>query len=367
MNIIGLVAEFNPFHNGHKYMIKEIKKKYPNSLIIVCLNGYFLQRGEISFISKEDKVKTCLDEDINIVLELPVIYGTQSSDIFAYESIKILNMLHIDTLIFGSESANLDTLKQIANYQEKEEYQIKVKEYLDNGLNYPTALAKSLNCSFDFLPNDLLGISYIKAINKINSNINIDLIKRTSSYHDLTSSNDIISASNIRNKFQNNESVSKYTPYSKYLIHPNYNTYFKLLKSKILTSSNLSNYLDVIEGIDYRLKSIIKDTNSLEDLISNTKSKRYTYNRINRMFIHILLDIKSSNPKSSYLRVLGFNSIGQKYLSSLDLDYNSYKNTDIYNLELTSSLIYDLINDSNTYLFEKSNKPIIKKDLSSSD
>ena len=103
MNIIGLIAEYNPFHNGHIYQINKIKEMYPNSIIIVCLNGYFMERGEISYLSKEDKVKLCLDNNIDIVVELPFMYGTQSADTFAYQSIKILNELHIDTLVFGSE------------------------------------------------------------------------------------------------------------------------------------------------------------------------------------------------------------------------------------------------------------------------
>ena len=91
MNIIGIIAEYNPFHNGHIYHLKKIKEKYPNSLIILVLNGYFTERGTISVLSKEDKVKIALNHDIDIIIELPFVYGTQASDIFAYQSIKLLN------------------------------------------------------------------------------------------------------------------------------------------------------------------------------------------------------------------------------------------------------------------------------------
>lgn len=361
MNIIGLVCEYNPLHNGHIYQINKIKELYPESIIIAIVNGYFLQRGEISYVSKKDKVFSALNEKIDIVLELPVVFGTQSSDIFAYESIKILNEFKIDTLVFGSESNDLNILNNIVDVQEDGSYDDKVKSYLDEGLNYPTALAKALNLEFEFKPNDLLGISYIKAIRKINPNIKIRPIKRTSEYHDLESNSNIISASNIRNKFDNNNDVKEYTPYYSCLVKPIYNNYYKLLSSKIITSYDLKEYLDVSEGLDYRLKKVIMNCNNLEELINNVKSKRYTYNRINRMFVHILLGIKKDYESNNYLRVLGFNSIGKKYLSSLELDYNSYKNTKIYEYELKSSYIYDLINNTKTYEYEKLNKPIVKE------
>ena len=107
MNIIGVIAEYNPFHNGHKYHIETIKKIYPDSLIVCVLNGYFMQRGEISVLTKEDKTRIALENDIDIVVELPFIYGTQASDIFAYNSVKILNEFKVDHIIFGSETNNI--------------------------------------------------------------------------------------------------------------------------------------------------------------------------------------------------------------------------------------------------------------------
>ena len=104
MEIIGIICEYNPFHNGHSYHIKKIKERYPDSLIILVLNGYFLERGETSILSKEDKVKIVLDNSIDIILELPFIFGTQSADTFASISLKILNNFQVSKLIFGSES-----------------------------------------------------------------------------------------------------------------------------------------------------------------------------------------------------------------------------------------------------------------------
>ena len=361
MNIIGLVAEYNPLHNGHIYQIKKIKEIFPNSVIVLVLNGYFLERGEISFLSKEDKVRYALDNGIDIVLELPVVFGCQAADIFSYQSIYLLNKLNIDTLVFGSESGDIKAMKKIGIMQQDSGYNKLVKDYLNKGLNYPTAMARALDIDFEFNPNDLLGISYLKAIDKINPRIKAVTIKRTSSYHDLESNSNIISASNIRNKFLSNVDVSPYTPYFASMIKPNMDLYFKVLKCKILTDTKLDSYLDVTEGLDYRLKKVIRECNSLDELINKLKSKRYTYNKISRTLVHILLGITPEvNKYDSYLKVLGFSKAGSNYLKSLDIDFNLYKHYPLYKYELNSSMIYDLINNTDTYSYEKKNKPVIK-------
>ena len=359
MNIIGLIAEYNPLHNGHIYQINEIKKMYPDSLIILCLGSYFTERGDIGILSKEEKIKISLEYGIDIVVELPIMYTVQSADIFAYQSIKILNALGIDTLVFGSESNNLNLLKELANKQDDIKYQEKVKEYLDKGCNYPSALAKALEVDFEFKANDLLGISYLKAINKINKRIDVQTIKRTNEYLDTQSIDIIVSASNIRKRFFNKEDVSKFTPCSKVLVKPDYNLYFKMLKLKIMTSRNLNSYLDVSEGIDNLLKKVIMESHSLEELVLKIKTKRYTYNRLNRMFLHIVLGIEKDYPDEVYLRILGFNKKGQEYIKTKKIKEN-YKNTDCYNLELRGSCLYDMLTNENTYAFEIKNQPIIK-------
>ncbi len=359
MNIIGLVAEYNPLHNGHLYQIREIKKIFPDSLIILCLGSYFTERGDIGILPKEDKVKISLECGIDLVVELPIMYTVQSADIFAYQSIKILNSLGIDTLVFGSESNNLELLKELALKQDNIEYQEKVKNYLDKGFNYPSALAKALEVEFEFKSNDLLGISYLKAINKINKNIKVQLIKRTNDYLDTESNENIVSASNIRKRFLNKEDVSIFTPSWKMLVKADYDLYFKMLKLKIMTTKNLDNYLDVSEGLDNLLKKVIMDCQSLNELILKIKTKRYTYNRLNRMFLHIVLGIEKGYEDERYLRILGFNKNGQEYIKFKKIKEN-YKNTDCYNLELKGSCLYDMLTNQNTYEFEIKNQPIIK-------
>ena len=366
METIGIICEYNPFHNGHLYHINKIKELYPDSLIILVLNGYFLERGEISILSKEAKTKIALANNIDIVLELPVIFGTQSADTFAKYSLKILNNFNVNKIIFGSESNNIDLIKEIANKQLNKDFDEKIKIYLDKGINYPTALAKALNINFDFTPNDLLGISYVKDIIKNNYNIEPICIKRTSDYHDKISNDYIVSATNIREKIKNNEDISKYIPINikDFINNINYNNYFKLLKYKINTDLYLNNYLDVDEGIEYRLKEFINKSNNSEDFITYIKTKRYTYNKINRMFIHILLNfLKSDNQDLEYIKILGFNKKGKKYLNkikdNLKISTNVNKDSIQYKYEIKASIIYDLINNTNTYQYELKNKPII--------
>ena len=370
MKIIGIIAEYNPFHNGHLYHIDTIKDLYPDSLIILVLNGYFLQRGEISILTKKDKTTIALKEKVDLVVELPFVYGTQSADIFAETSLKILENLKCDYIICGSESNDLVKLSKIAKYViNNPTYDLEVKHHLKSGVNYPTALAKALNLKFAFLPNDLLAISYQKAIIKNNYKIKLKTIKRTNDYHDTTSNDTIISATNIRSKIKENIDITNYLPkISKdKIISINNEKYFNLLKYKIITDNNLKDYVDVDEGIEYRLKKYINEVNSIEELIKKVKTKRYTYNKLNRLFIHILIGLtKEDNLKSKldYIKVLGFNNKGKNYLKKIKKEINIplVKNNEslLNTYELKASLIYDLINDTNTYDFEIKNKPVMK-------
>ncbi len=366
MEIIGIVGEYNPFHNGHIYHINKIKEMYPDSLIILVLNGYFLERGEISILTKEDKVKIALQNNIDIVLELPFVFGSQSADIFAENSILMLDKLKCNKIIFGSECNNIDLLTNIAKIELQEDFNLKLKNNLNKGINYPTALNKSIGINISS-PNDLLGISYIKAILKNNLNITPISIKRTNDYHDTTSNDKIISASNIREKIKNNIDISNYTPYYSFIKSINNDLLFNLIKYKILTSHNLNKYLTVDEGIEYKLLKEINNVKSIDELIKKVKSKRYTYNRIQRMLIHILIGLTKedkNNLKLEYIKLLGFNSKGQEYLSNLKCNIPvQRKISDKYlaqKYELIASSIYDLLMNTNTLEFELSNKPIRK-------
>lgn len=380
--VIGIIAEYNPFHNGHIYQIKKIKEKYPNSIIIVCTSSSFTQRGELSILNKWEKTKVSLLNGVDIVIELPYVYSTQSSDTFAKYGVSLLEKLHINYLCFGSESNDTTKLLDAAKTQiNNTEFDNKVKLYMKEGYNYPTSLNNALKelINYDIKePNDLLAISYIKEIISNNYNIEVFNIKRTNSYHDLNLDNEIVSASNIRNKLSENKSIKDKVPKETYDILKNKtleNKYFEFLKYKIISENNLEKYVDVDEGLNVRIKKYINNSKSLDELIMNIKTKRYTYNRISRMLNHILCSFtKEENDKIKkleYIRILGFTENGREYLNeikdSIELpilnkyDTKKYKAleiekrvTDIY------SNIYDNIIDQ-----EIKNKPIyIKNDLS---
>lgn len=379
MRVIGIICEYNPFHLGHLYQIKKIKETIPDSLIICIFNGTFMQRGEVSIINKWDKTRICLEYGIDMVVELPFVFATQSSDIFAHGALKILNNLHVDTLVFGSESNNVEILKTLAMTQiNNETFDNKVREYLDKGVNYPTALSKTLEVITKYRikePNDILAVSYIKEIIKNNYSIEPVAIKRTNDYHGEIISGDIINASLIRKMLTNGNDVSKYVPRAtlKYLNDiPSKDKYYSLLKYQIINNiDNLDSFQTVDEGLNNLIKKNIYNANNLDELISSIKTKRYTYNRLNRMFTHILTNFKKEDNRGleiNYVRLLGFNKKGRSYLNKIKKDIEisvvtGYKgiNDKIFNIEKRVSYIYSLlIVNSDSYLEEDNkNKPII--------
>jgi len=376
MKIIGIVCEYNPFHNGHKYQIDKIKEKYKNSVLIACMSSSFTQRGDISILNKFDKTKVALENGIDLVVELPYAYTVQSADIFAKYSVAILNELKIDTLIFGTETDNINDLELCAKTQiNNPNYDNLVKKYIDKGYNYPTALNKALkdlNALSIENPNDLLALSYIKEILKNKYNIHYESIKRTNDYHDIESNLNIVSASNIRNSLINSKDIKHQVPENVYNILKNKNInndkYFELLKYKIISEKDLSIFTEVNEGIDKRIKKVINNSNNLDELIKNIKTKRYTYNKISRILNHILCSFTKDEESKNieYIRILGFSNKGQNYLNKIKKDINipilnsqDFKSNTL-NIEKRITDIYSIIQEDITKL-DKSNKPIKKE------
>ena len=170
MKAIGIIAEYNPFHNGHLYHLNTIKEQYKDYKIVLILNGNFTERGDVSIIDKWKRTEIALKEGIDLVIELPFPFATQSADYFSYGAITLLEYLNVEKVVFGSESDNIEDLKLIAKTQlDNEEFDKLVKIYSKFGYNYPTALSlalEDLTGKKITTPNDLLGISYIKTILK---------------------------------------------------------------------------------------------------------------------------------------------------------------------------------------------------------
>ncbi len=376
---VGIICEYNPFHNGHIFHINEVKRLYPDSRIILVMSGNFLQRGDVSLINKWDKTRIALEYGVDLVIELPFVFATQGADKFAHGSVQILDSLGVDKLVFGSECNDIDLLKRMANIQvNNTDYDLLVKKYVNDGINYPTAMSKALSdlggVSIDN-PNDILGLCYIKEIISLGSRIEPISIKRTSDYHSMDLNN-ICSASAIRNAIKDGKNISKYVPTLslKYINNDCFiDNYFKFLKYKIMTSDDLIKYVTVDDGIVSRIKKSIYTCDNLDDLINCVKTKRYTYNRIRRMFLHILCNFTNSENEKCldihYIRVLGFNSSGQDYLRSVKnscdvpiISNFSGINDIMLDIEFRSTCVYSLIfgKKNNVIEDEYKNKPIIK-------
>ena len=358
MKKIGIICEYNPFHNGHLYHISKIKEMFDDSLIILVMSGNFTQRGEASIIPKYSKCDIALLSGIDLVIELPFIFATQSADVFAKTSIEILDKLNVDYVVFGSETNDINKLTMFAKTQiNNKKYDKLVKEYLDKGVNYPTALSKALYQLTDKKidkPNDILGVSYIREILKLNSNITPICIKRSNDYNSIELNDNITSASSIRYALLNGDDVKNYVPeyVYDYLKNPIFTkNYFNLLKYKIMTENTLEEYQTVDEGIQNRIKKCIINSKDLDDLILKVKTKRYTYNKLSRMFIHILCNLKKEEVKKynkiSYIRVLGFNIKGRNYLNEIKKDIDipiitnfSRTNDPILDIEMRSTCVY---------------------------
>ncbi len=327
---IGIIAEFNPLHNGHLYLINKIKEKYENASIILVLSGNYTQRGIPSIIDKWKKTELSLKLGIDLVVELPFPFSTQSADYFAYGATTLLNYLKVDKLIFGSESNDIKVLEKIVDAQKDDKFNTLVKLYCKSGYNYPTALSLSLEELTNekvTTPNDLLGISYIKAIKENNYSIEVETIKRTNDYHEEELEKDISSATSIRKALKEGIDISNQVPKIEldYLNELHYiDDYFNIIKYKIITEEDLSIYQTVDKEIVKKLRKEILNSNNIDEYIKRIKTKRYTYNKISRMLLHILTNFTKEKAKEfnkiSYIRVLGINNTGRNILNSIKKD-----------------------------------------------
>ncbi|MBP3920638.1 MAG: nucleotidyltransferase [Bacilli bacterium] len=374
--MVGIICEYNPFHNGHLYHINRVKEMFPDSKIVLIMSGNFLQRGDISVINKWDKTKIALDYGVSLVVELPFVFASQGADIFAHGAIQILNNLGVEKLVFGSECNDIELLKGLASIQiNNNNYDDIVLKYLNLGYNYPTSMSLALedisNTTISS-PNDILGLCYVKEIMLMHSRIEPFTIKRTSDYHG-EGLGTICSATAIRRAIKDGKDITGFVPSMslEYINNVCTDDLFKFFKYKVMTS-DISN----IQTVDLCIiPRIIKNINcnNMEEFIKCVKTKRYTYNRIKRMIIHILCNFTKEeariNSDIHYIRILGFDSYGRKYLSSIKKkckvpiisNFSGIKDS-MLDIEYRSTCVYSLLFDKGNDIIqsEYKNKPIIK-------
>ena len=362
MQVIGIVTEYNPFHNGHLYQIKKIKEMYPDSVIIVAMSGNYTMRGEISVLDKWNKTNIAINNGIDIVLEIPFIYSNQSSDIFSYAALKMLNEFKIEKLVFGSETNNIDLLSLASSVQiDNKKFDSLVKDYMRKGYNYPSSIGKSIYELTGIKikeSNDILGVSYIKEILKNKYNIKPISIKRTNNFKTNTKKSNIISAYEIREFLNKNESIKEYVPnnVTPYVKKVDYEKLFNLIKYKVISEKNsLNKYHLIDEGIENRIYEGVIKYDNYDDLVKYISNKRVTINKVNRILINIFVGLtkeEASNKELSYIKILGLSKNGKKYYSKIKKDINvkvcNKFEKDIMNTELKASYLYSIITNDNT-------------------
>ena len=328
MNVVGLIAEYNPFHNGHQFHIEQAKALTGADFAVVVMSGDFVQRGEPAIMPKHLRTECALKCGADLVIELPVSFATGSAEQFAFGAVSILEKLGIvDSICFGSECGDISILSEIAEIltNESNEYKECLQLYLRAGVSFPVARELTIkelfpDKKYDQIlgePNNILGIEYIKALLKLDSNIKPLTITRTgSNYHDETLREKFSSASAIRNAVKSSslEELKGQVPEStwKNLHTPIYpNDFSLLLRYRLLnkTKQSLCEYTDVSEELANRIYNRRNEFVTFEQFCELLKTKELTYSRISRALLHILLKCRKDDINEiPYARVLGFRT-----------------------------------------------------------
>lgn len=353
MKTVGIITEYNPFHNGHLYHIRESKKKARAQAVICVMSGHFLQRGEPALLDKWARAKMALQGGVDLLFELPFAYASRSAEAFAFGAVRLLDATGVvDSLSFGSELGGLAPLLSLAEalVEEPTPYKEALSHYLKEGLSFPKArnlsLVEILPSRKEELapilksPNNILGIEYLKALHRLKSSILPFTIQRKGrGYHDKTMEGPYASATAIRGAIERGQEIEEL----KDSLPP---TSLAILKEELkegrgpifledlapyllfllrqTKKERLEEILGVTEGLENRIKDATKEALTIEELASSIKTRRYTLTRIRRIFIHLLTNYSAREAQAfdleggpRYLRILGFNQVGQALLKKM--------------------------------------------------
>jgi predicted nucleotidyltransferase len=350
MKTIGIISEYNPFHNGHRYHIEAARQEFGADHIVCIMSGNFVQRGEPAMLDKWSRAEMALLNGADLVLELPFVYSCQPADIFAFGAVNILNNLgSVDGICFGSELGSTEGLWKVAELllAEPGDFSRLVKQHLSSGNTYPRSVSLALASYYgghaSILPeiwenpNNVLGIEYIKAILKLNSPLQAYTIKRVSNhYNDTEITQPIASATAVRKELHDSGISQKLLttmPSDAAAILERelaagrgpigLKSFENILIYRLRTMSPeaIKSYISISEGLEHRIKKSAASACGMDELIEGIKTKRYTRAFIQRILCHILLDLKWEKSLDfkkagtpSYTRVLGFNDRGKLLL-----------------------------------------------------
>ena len=340
MKVAGIISEYNPFHKGHQYHIETTRKITGADCIVAVMSGNFVQRGIPAIADKYTRAKAAVLGGADLVIELPAVFATGSAEIFAEGAVKLIDALNnVDYISFGSEAGRLDEFNNIADVliNEPEEYRNILQNHLKSGNSMPVSRAKALLEYFNdetlteiiASPNNILSIEYIKALKKIKSAVTPVTIARIGNgYNDSDVTTDYPSATAIRNLYVDGakniaktmpEPVFEYFSSMNGVIMPVFpDNCSTLINHALRLNANILNdFLDVDEKLANRINNLLKDGKiyTFTELCDAIKTKNYTYTRISRALLHILLNIKSEDIKvPSYAKILACNSIGRQFI-----------------------------------------------------
>lgn len=365
--VIGIITEYNPFHNGHLYQIKYVRQQYPDAPLVIAMSGNFLERGEPAIIDKWHRAAECLDNGADLVMELPLLAVVQPADRFAYYGIWTLLQMGVTDLFFGAEHAEYDFLK----------YAQLVKDVKGDFTKHNESFAKTYQRMITakighsvVQPNDLLGLAYAKADLKLQAHIELHPLQRkNANYHDieLEKEGTIASASAIRKAlFCKEEAVQKFIPPVTFKdlqteVLVSWNDLWPYLKYELLTQSatELSHIYGMSEGIQYRMITKAQhseEATSYDEWIHAVKNKRFTYTRLSRLATMILLHVTADEMLEfqtfPYLRILGFTRKGQQVIHNIKKNIHCPLVTNVSQREMKTFMkvdyragkIYQLVN-----------------------
>ncbi len=348
MNACGLIVEYNPFHFGHLYHLQKSREKTAADCIVAVMSGNFLQRGEPAIIDKFHRAKAAVQCGVDLVIELPAVFAVQNSDLFAKGALLTLEELKVESVCFGSEHGEIDPFIQAYDRfsQNRKKYDQQLKRSLTEGLSFPEASRSAYQAiglhsgTIDLSrPNNILGYSYVKAIKEYDLSMDALTIKRVhNDYHDPEINHSIASATSIRNELHQHQAITETV--KKTLPEPvrqilldykqeaglwhNWQDYFDLLQYRILTmqAEEIRQIHGVEEGLEYRLKETAAKADSFVEWMTALKTKRYTWTRLQRIFVHLLLNNQKQTIQPllntdhvPHLRILAMNETGRAYLN----------------------------------------------------
>lgn len=338
MKIGGIVAEYNPFHNGHKYQLQKSVEMGELTHTVAVMSSNYVQRGETAVVSKWARAEMAVRNGIDLVIELPTLWSTSYAQRFAEGAVSLLDALGcVDTLSFGSECGNIDELIACKNAINSEEVSKKLKENLDIGLGFATARAEALrsicgNRFFDILDgaNNTLGIEYLNALDRLGSDIVPMTVKRKGAHHDSIMRNEsFASASEIRKMLrEGNKEWENYVPLSVAEVYnreaekeqaPCLNEKLELsilCRMRQLSAEDIGLSPDISEGIEYRIHDAALKARTLDELYALAKTKRYSHARIRRIVLHAFMGFVADDYKGNppYIHVLAMNDKGKEIL-----------------------------------------------------